>query len=127
MSEVSWQPTANIPTVEAERLLKAAADAAENAYARYSHFRVGAAVLALSGKIYVGVNVENSSFPVGTCAESAALAAARAEEGKQFSLVAIAIVAFRGGAECEACSPCGACRQRIVEFSPKAQVLFFDG
>ncbi len=87
-------------------LLARADGAAERAYAPYSRFHVGAAVLARDGTVIEGVNVENAAYPLGTCAESGALAAAVAAGYAPGKLEAIAITA----------SPCGGCRQRLHEF-----------
>jgi len=91
-------------------LLQAASEAMENAYAPYSHFKVGAAVRARSGAIYAGANVENVAYPQGQCAEASALGAlvAAGETG----ITAVAVVAER----LEVCTPCGGCRQRLAEF-----------
>ncbi|PSC06233.1 cytidine deaminase [Alsobacter soli] len=91
-------------------LFEAAVAARENAYAPYSGYKVGAAARARSGRIYAGVNVENASYPVGTCAEAGALAAMVA--AGETDLVEIAVAAE--GANLV--TPCGACRQRIFEF-----------
>ncbi len=104
-----------------------AAAVAANGYAPYSAFRVGAALAAISGAIYVGCNVENASFPVGGCAERHAIAAAVAAEGQGFRIAAIAIVAIDPLGESMICAPCGACRQAIIEFGPQAQVIFRAG
>jgi cytidine deaminase len=81
--------------------------AAERAYAPYSNFSVGAAVLDREGRVWEGVNVENASYPLGICAERAAIARAVSEGGRRpGDLEAIAITA----------SPCGGCRQWLVEF-----------
>ena len=88
-------------------LLKAATAARENAYAPYSNFKVGAAMRAASGKIYVGANVENVSYPVGTCAEEAALAA-MIVAGETEDIEAYVIADSP-----EPVTPCGACRQRL--------------
>jgi cytidine deaminase len=102
----------------------AAGRVAMNAYAPYSSFRVGAAVLTASGGVFVGCNVENSAFPVGCCAERHAIAAAVAGEGHAMRIAAIAVVAFDPTGEPVACAPCGACRQAILEFGPIAAVTF---
>ena len=81
-----------------------------NAYAPYSNFKVGSAIYADNNKIYTGCNVENISFPCGTCAESNAIAAMIADGGKQIR--EILIIADSK----ELISPCGACSQRIAEF-----------
>src|SRR5262245_39482961 len=107
-----------------QSLIEAARSVATHAYARYSDFRVGAAVLTRTGNVYTGCNVENASFPVGTCAERNAIAAAVAEEGASVQFKQLVVVAFHRG-QVRPCSPCGACRQAIWEFSPDAEVLFF--
>ena len=93
---------------------KAALGARDNAYAPYSSIRVGAAVLA-GGEIFAGCNVENASYPVGVCAERAALAAA-VSAGHQ-SIDAVVISAERQ------LPPCGMCRQALVEFNPSVPIL----
>ncbi|MFO8073533.1 MAG: cytidine deaminase [Polyangia bacterium] len=97
-----------------EELREAARDARSNAYAPYSSLRVGAAVLA-SGRVFAGCNVENASYPVGLCAERAALAAAVTAGCRE--LQAVAIVTDRG------LPPCGMCRQALAEFSPDVPLL----
>lgn len=98
-------------------LLECAKKAREAAYAPYSKFAVGAALLAKNGKIYTGCNIENSSYGLSICAERAALFKAVSEQVTEF--VAIAIVADTKGPV----SPCGACRQALAEFSPNLVVL----
>lgn len=100
-----------------ERLLDAAREVQCRAYAPYSHFRVGAAVLGTSGTIYRGCNVENSSYPVSLCAERGAIAAAVA--AGETALSAVAIVADAD----EPCPPCGMCRQALAEFGPSMHVV----
>jgi len=97
---------------------------AGKAYAPYSGFRVGAAVLTEAGALHLGCNVENSSFPVGVCAERNAIAAAVAAEGPEMRLAAIATMALDPVGAAVACAPCGACRQAILEFGPMAKVIF---
>lgn len=92
----------------------------KRAYARYSHFRVGAALLTGNGRIFVGCNVENASYSVTNCAERTAIFSAIAQTGPKLDLRAIAVVNDRD----IPCSPCGACRQVIYEFGPDATVLF---
>ncbi|MBQ9731515.1 MAG: cytidine deaminase [Alphaproteobacteria bacterium] len=94
-----------------QKLFKLATQAAQKAYCPYSKFAVGAAILADDGNFYVGCNVENISYPVGTCAEAGAIAAMIAGGGKIISEIVIFADAKT------LVSPCGACRQRIVEFS----------
>jgi len=107
-----------------EKLLDAAREASTKAYAPYSHFYVGAAVLSVDGKIYSGCNVENVSYSITSCAERNAIAAAiLAEGGEEFQLQAIAVAA-RDTAASDAVVPCGACRQAIAQFGRNAVVIF---
>ncbi len=89
-----------------EELLAAADAAAASAYAPYSNFSVGAAVRTRDGRVLTGVNVENAAYPLGICAEKAAIARAVGEGCRPGDLEAIAITA----------SPCGGCRQWLAEF-----------
>ena len=98
-------------------LMQAALAARENAYAPYSGFRVGAAVLCEDGSVYTGCNVENASYPCGVCAERVALPKAVSEGKKRFRMIAVA------GSSAEKCTPCGVCRQFLYEFSPDMLVL----
>ncbi len=97
-----------------EELLDAARVAREKAYCPYSNFHVGAAILDENGDVHVGCNVENAAYPLGNCAEAAAIAAMVIAGGKRIVTIAVA-----GGGEnkTRACTPCGGCRQRINEFS----------
>jgi cytidine deaminase len=99
-----------------ERLVAAAAKARKRAYAPYSGFHVGAAVLA-GGRIFAGVNVENASYPVSVCAERNAVAAAVAA-GKT-EIEAVAVVADAD----DPTPPCGGCRQVLNEFGPRMLVV----
>lgn len=101
-----------------------AVQTAQQAYAPYSNLYVGAALRAASGRVYAGCNVENASYPVGGCAERAAIAAAVQAEGPGFRLEAIAVAAFSAGGEALPVSPCGACRQALIEFGVDAAVTF---
>ncbi len=105
-----------------EQLLEAAQLASEKAYAPFSHFYVGAAILTSSGRIFTGCNVENSSYGLTNCAERTAIFTAVAEGAvtAEHDLIAVAVVNKDG----VACSPCGACRQVIYEFGPDAIVVF---
>jgi cytidine deaminase len=97
--------------------LRATAEAARaHAHAPYSGFRVGAALLAEDGRVFAGANCENASYPLGLCAERAAVAAAVTAGARRF--LAIAVVA--GGAA--AATPCGGCRQVLAEFAPSFEV-----
>ena len=89
------------------------------AYAPYSDFRVGAALVGLGGDVFIGCNVENSAYPAGICAERAALAAAIAGGVRQFELLVIATEAD------EPTPPCGMCRQALVEFAPKLAIVSY--
>ena len=97
-----------------ERLVAHALEMVPRAYAPYSRFQVGAAVLAASGKIYGGANVENASYPAGICAERSAIA--QAVSAGERSLTAIAICGGRDGLISDFCPPCGICRQTMREF-----------
>ncbi|RJR47058.1 MAG: cytidine deaminase [Deltaproteobacteria bacterium] len=101
-------------------LLAKAREAVSHAYAPYSHFRVGAAVLTAKGNIYTGVNVENASYGLTICAERAAIFNAVAQEGPELRLKALAVICEHPGP----CPPCGACRQVLAEFGPDAVVIF---
>lgn len=99
-------------------LIRRALEQQPAAYAPYSGFYVSAAVLADSGKIYTGVNVENASYPAGICAERNAIAHAAACGERRIR--AIAIVGGPGGENRDYCAPCGICRQVMREFcNPK--------
>ena len=89
------------------------------AYAPYSKYHVGAALLTSSGKIYDGVNVENAAYPTSMCAERTAVFKAVSEGEKKFT--AIAVASSNGG------TPCGACRQGLSEFGLDTVVLVVDG
>jgi len=99
-----------------EELYERARSAAERAYAPYSEYRVGAAVLTRDGHVFEGVNVENAAYPLGVCAEKAAIAKAVSDGYKPGDLEAIGITA----------SPCGGCRQWLWEFRLD-RVTFRDG
>ncbi|MCV2873521.1 cytidine deaminase [Defluviimonas sp. WL0050] len=91
-------------------LIDAARAVRENAYAPYSHFKVGAAVRAKSGQVYSGCNVENVAYPEGTCAEAGAIAAMVA--AGETELTEVAVIADSP----LPVSPCGGCRQKLAEF-----------
>ena len=103
-----------------KELVRAAEAAMQNAYAPYSKFRVGSAVLTTSGKVFSGCNVENASYGMTNCAERTAIFSAVAQLGPKLELTAVAVVNDHG----VPCSPCGACRQVIYEFGPDATVFF---
>jgi cytidine deaminase len=106
-------------TKEGQRLIAAARRVIDHAYAPYSRFRVGAALVTMKGEVFVGRNVENASYGITNCAERTAIFSAIAGSGR-LEIRAIAIVNDQG----VPCSPCGACRQVIYEFGPQAVVLF---
>lgn len=97
--------------MKVEKLIKLAINARNNAYAPYSKFKVGACVLAKSGKTYVGCNVENASFGATNCAERTAIFSAIANGERDFECIAIA-----GSNNNEFAFPCGICRQVLAEF-----------
>ena len=100
-----------------KELYRLAEDARENAYAPFSGFRVGAALLTENGEVYTGVNVENASYGAAICAERTAFVKAISEGEREF--VAIAVTA---GPKQEAL-PCGICRQFMYEFAPNLDVI----
>lgn len=98
-----------------QKLIREAIKIRENAYAPYSNFQVGACVLGRSGKMYVGCNIENSSYGATICAERTAISQAVAQG--ETSIQKIAIVGGSRGGSLEYCPPCGICRQVMREFS----------
>jgi cytidine deaminase len=104
--------------IDHEGLIQQAAAARQQAYAPYSGYRVGAALLAASGRIYAGCNVENAVYSLTTCAERTAVFKAVCNGERDFE--AIAVVTENGGA------PCGSCRQVLREFGEKTVVLIAD-
>lgn len=107
---------------QVEQLLAVAQKASERAYAPFSKFCVGAAILTEGGEIFNGCNVENSSYGLTNCAERTAIfsAVAAGALSAERSLAAVAVVNHDG----TVCSPCGACRQVIFEFGPDAVVIY---
>jgi cytidine deaminase len=100
------------------RLIQAALGVRKRAYAPYSNYLVGAAIMTKSGRIFEGVNVENAAYPTTMCAERVAIFKAVSEGEKQFE--AIAVVTDNGG------SPCGSCRQVMAEFALDMVVFIAD-
>jgi cytidine deaminase len=115
-------PEKPVTAVTRERLFRAARKAMKNAYAPFSKFRVGAAILTSTGRVFAGCNVENSSYGLTNCAERTAIFSAIAEKGPKLKIQAVAVVNDHG----VPCSPCGACRQVIYEFGPTA-IIFYEG
>ena len=106
-------------------LMQLAVEAREMAYAPYSGFRVGAALLAKSGKVYKGCNVENAAYSPTNCAERTALFKAVSEGEREF--VAIAIVGGMYETISDFCAPCGVCRQVMAEFCDGDFEIIIDG
>jgi cytidine deaminase len=103
---------------EIQALIEKANAARTNAYAPYSHYPVGAALLTRSGRIYTGVNIENAAYTNGLCAERVAVFKAVSEGEREFEV--LALVTDNGG------SPCGACRQVLAEFGLDTLVVIAD-
>lgn len=101
-----------------EELIAKAADVRHRAYARYSSFAVGAALLDDNGNVHTGCNVENASYGLTICAERAAVCAAVSSGVTTFQTLALVLP--------EAGTPCGACRQVLAEFSPNLRILIAD-
>ncbi|TWT96963.1 Cytidine deaminase [Botrimarina colliarenosi] len=104
--------------VQLDELVKTAVAIRERAYAPFSHFYVGAAILDDQGRVFAGVNVENSSYGLTICAERTAAGAAITAGAKEFVAVAVATPG--------AAAPCGACRQFLYELGPQCAVLLVD-
>ena len=99
------------------QLIECAIEARKMSYSPYSNFRVGAALVGKSGKIYTGCNVENAGYSPTNCAERTALFKAVSEGEREFT--AIAIVGGKGETLAPLCAPCGVCRQVLAEFCEK--------
>jgi cytidine deaminase len=109
------------PILKAKPLLSKARTARRSAYAPYSRFRVGAALLTASGKVFTGCNVENASYGLTICAERSAVFTAVAAGERRFKAIAIAATA-KGIVR-----PCGACLQVLAEFAPRMRVIILNG
>ncbi|HET9919966.1 MAG TPA: cytidine deaminase [Ktedonobacteraceae bacterium] len=111
--------------VARNELLELAREAALRAHCPYSHFRVGAALVA-GGRVYTGVNIEISSYGLTLCAERSALAAAFSAGAGSVTQVAVACIDAPADAPLAARTPCGACRQWLADLAPQA-VIYIDG
>lgn len=100
-----------------EQLVECALGARENAYAPYSNFKVGAALLASNGRVFTGCNVENATYGLTVCAERVALWKAISEGEREFTRIAVVTASNRPA------SPCGACRQLLWEFCGDIEVI----
>ena len=107
-----------VTDIQKKTLLQAACAVRERAYARYSNYKVGAAILTGDGQIFTGANVENASYGLSICAERSAIFTAVSEGVRE--VMAVAICTANLG------SPCGACRQVMVEFAGDIPVLLTD-
>lgn len=109
--------------MDKKELIRLAFEARENAYAPYSHFLVGAALLAKDGRVFTGCNIESASYTPTQCAERTALGKAISEGVREFSMLAV-VGAKAGTRNTLVTSPCGVCRQMLYEFcSPHMPVI----
>ncbi len=102
-----------------ENLLQKAKTASQNAYARYSGYQLGAALLGKSGKLYTGVNVENASYGLSICAERSAIFSAIGQGEREFVALAVFVQSQ------QLFPPCGACRQVLSEFCPPSMPIIY--
>ena len=102
-----------------KRMIISALESREKAYAPYSGYAVGAALLTKNGEIFTGVNIENAAYPTGTCAERVAVFKAVSEGEREFE--AIVVASSNGG------TPCGSCRQVLSEFGLDTGIIIVDG
>jgi len=116
-------PSEPLNPTQLATLQQQATEAAQNAYAPYSHFRVGAAILFTNGETVTGCNVENASYRLTTCAEQNAIAAAVSRYGPDLRIAAVVVTTLND----VACAPCGACRQTIQEFATPTTLIYFPG
>ena len=108
--------------MEPKELIEKAKEARKLSYSPYSHFAVGAALICKDGQVFVGANIENSSYPLCMCAERNALYNAKMHGVKKEDMVALALSADTD----EPCSPCGACRQVISELFPSNAPIYMS-
>lgn len=107
-----------LTTEMSQDLIEKALQARQNAYAPYSKYQVGAALLTAAGKVFTGVNVENAAYPDSICAERAAIFSAVSAGEREFEAI---VVATRNGG-----TPCGSCRQVLSEFGLEIEVLLVN-
>jgi len=110
-------------TIDEQALMNAAKEVRLRAHAPYSGYQVGAALLDDAGQVHSGCNVENAAFPEGVCAEANAIGSMVSSGGKKI----VAIAAVGGRDEIVACTPCGGCRQKILEFADENTRVFLIG
>ncbi len=109
--------------VSDRQLIDTAIAARKHAYGKYSNYQVGCALEDERGRIHIGCNVENETYPEGTCAEAGAIAAMAVTGGRRIRTIAVA----GGYDEITTCTPCGGCRQKIAEFADSAtRILMID-
>jgi cytidine deaminase len=113
-----------LASMNEDQLIEAARQARTSAYAPYSRFKVGAAVMAEDGQVFAGCNVENAAYPEGVCAEGGALSAMVLGGARKLRLIALS--AGPEGEPARACLPCGGCRQRILEFAGEGAEVLLD-
>ncbi len=113
--------SSGLTSTQIDALYRRATEAAANAYAPYSRFRVGAALLLTTGETVTGCNVENASYRLTTCAEQAAIARAVIQHGPAIKLRAVAVANLNHAVS----QPCGACRQTLVEFALPTTWVFY--
>ena len=113
-------PTPELSDELRRKLIQSAREAMQHAYAPYSRFKVGAALLTDDGKVFTGCNVENASYGLTNCAERTAIFSAVSQSKSSLKISAIAVANDQN----VPCSPCGACRQVIAEFGADAIVFF---
>lgn len=105
-------------TSQWDDLLKLAIKARENSYSPYSHYKVGAALLTMSGKTFTGCNIENAAYTPSNCAERTAIFKAVSEGERDFAAIAVATS--------NSVAPCGVCRQVMREFAPNLTIILGD-
>lgn len=111
--------------IDDSALIAAAREVRAMAHAPYSRFAVGAALIDESGRMHIGCNVENASYPEGNCAETSAIAAMVAAGGRRIAVIAVC-GGPAGSAPIADVSPCGGCRQRIAEFADTDTRILLD-